>query len=198
MEVSEETEAQTFMMAKKNAGFSILEVVIVIALMLVVIAFALPNLNGMLQSYRAMNDVRGIAAQLSLARMRAAATSQPARLNFDLTANTYQLELCTSLCNTANAIYAIETGAAAQNLSQGVTFGSGSVISPAVGQTTLAQSSLIFFNSRGVSVDSTGSPIGTAGIYITNSAGRVYAVTVSIGGQPTTQQYVGGTTWKTF
>jgi prepilin-type N-terminal cleavage/methylation domain-containing protein len=130
-------------MNKKHAGFSLIELVVVIVIMLIVIAFALPNLNAMLQSYRALNDARGIAAQLSLARMRAASTSEPARLNFNPSANSYQLELCTSLCNTVSATYAIEAGAAAQNLSQGVTFGSGRVTAPAGGQTTLAQTSPI-------------------------------------------------------
>ena len=182
-------------MNKKHAGFSLIEVVVVIAIMLIVMAFALPNLNGLLQSYRVLNDGRGISAQLSLARMRAASESKPARLNFNLAANSYQLELCTSLCNTANATYAIEAGAAAQNLSPGVTFGFGSVTAPAGGQTTQAQTSPIFFNSRGVCVDSTGNPIGTAAIYITTGTNTVYAVTVSIGGQPTLRRYV-GTAWR--
>jgi len=57
---------------KKDAGFSLIELVLVVAIMLLVSAFALPGLNAMMQSYRVSNDARGIVAQLSLARMRAA------------------------------------------------------------------------------------------------------------------------------
>lgn len=180
-------------MAKKNAGFSMIELVIVVAIMLIVAAFAVPNLTAMLRAYRAMNNARGIAAQLSLARMRAASTSAPARLNFNLAANTYQLELCTSLCNTAGATYAPEGGV--QVLSQGVTFGAGGVGTPPTGLPAVAQSALITFNSRGISVDGLGAPIGTAAIYITNNSGAVYAVTVSIGGQPTARLH-SGSTWR--
>lgn len=182
-------------MAKKNAGFSILELVIVIAIGLIVAAFVIPNLNAMLRTYRVMGDARGIAAQLSLARMRAASKSAPARLNFNLVANTFQLEVCTSLCNQAGATYTAEGGT--QYLSQNVTFGTGGVITPPAGLPAVAQSAQITFNSRGISVDATGAPLGTAAIYVTNNQGAVYAVTVSIGGQPATRQYV-GSTWRSL
>lgn len=181
-------------MRTKDAGFSLIEVVIVVAIVLIVFAFSLPHLNGMLQSYRTMNNARGISAQLSLARMRAASESSPARLNFDLAANTYQLEICTSLCNQAGATYVAEGGT--QYLSQGVTFGSAGVAVPAGGQAAVTQTPRITFNSRGISVDGAGNPIGTAAIYI-NNQGAVYAVTVSIGGQPTARQFT-GTAWRTL
>jgi prepilin-type N-terminal cleavage/methylation domain-containing protein len=180
----------------KQAGFSLIELVIVITIMLIVAAFALPNLTAMLRSYRAMNDARGIAAQLSLARMRAASESAPARLNFNLAANSYQLEVCTSLCNQAGATYLPDPGTAPQVLSQGVTFGAGGVANAPAGLPAVAQSALIIFNSRGISVDAAGAPIGTAAIYITNNSGAVCAVTVSIGGQPTARLHQSGSTWR--
>jgi len=183
-----------FSVAKMNAGFSILELVVVMAVMLTVTSIGIPSVNAMMQTYRTNNDVRSIAAQLSLARMRAASESRPARVNFSLAANTFQIELCTSLCNQAGATYVVEGGT--QNLSRGVSFGFGSVTAPAGGQTTISQTPQIYFNSRGVSVDSLGNPIGTSAIYITNGQGRVCAVTTSVGGQPTARQYATGTTWK--
>jgi prepilin-type N-terminal cleavage/methylation domain-containing protein len=176
-----------------DRGFSLFELVVVIAVMLIVMAFALPNVYAMLRSYRTTNDARSITAQLSLARMRAASKSTPTRLNFNLAANTFQLEVCASLCNQSAAIYVAEGGT--QYLSQGNAFGFGSLKVPAGGQTTIAQTPQITFNSRGVSVDSFGNAIGTAAIYITNNQGMICAVTVSVGGQPTAQEFNG--TWNT-
>jgi prepilin-type N-terminal cleavage/methylation domain-containing protein len=180
-------------MNKKSAGFSLTELVIVIAVGLVLTAMAIPQFLAMLQAGRMTSDARSIASQLSLARMRAASLGEPARVNFNLAANTYTMELCTSLCNTANATYIAEGGT--QYLSQGVSYGAGGVATPAGGQTTLAQTSLITFNTRGLSVDGTGNPTGTSAIYINNGQGFEFAVTVSIGGQPTAWKY-NGTVWK--
>jgi prepilin-type N-terminal cleavage/methylation domain-containing protein len=180
----------------KQTGFSLIELVIAAAVGLIVMAIALPNLTAMVRSYRAMGDARGIAAQLSLARMRAASESVPARLNFNLAANTYQLEVCTSLCNQPGATYLPDPGTAPQALSQGVTFGAGGVGTAPAGLPAVAQSALITFNSRGISVDGAGVPIGTAAIYITNNSGAVCAVTVSIGGQPTARLHQSGSTWR--
>lgn len=81
------------------------------------------------------------------------------------------------------------------SLSRAVTFGFGSVIAPAGGRTTIAQSPQIVFNSGGMSVDSSGNPIGAAAIYIGANQGFFCAVTVSIAGQPATWEYHGAT-WK--
>lgn len=97
------------------------------------------------------------------------------------------------MCNQAGATYTPEGGT--QYLSQGVTFGAGGVTTPPAGLAAVAQSSLITFNSRGVSVDGTGAPIGTAAIYITDNQGAVYTVMVSIGGQPAARMH-SGSTWN--
>ncbi len=94
--------------SRRDRGFSLVEVVVVIAVMLIVMAFALPSVYTMLRSYRTLNDARSITAQLSLARMRAASKSTPVRLNFNLAAHTYDLEVCTSLCNQSGALYVAE------------------------------------------------------------------------------------------
>ena len=69
-------------------------------------------------------------------------------------------------------------------------------------QTTIAQTSLITFNSRGLSIDSTstgypigGNPIGTAAIYINDGKGLYFAITANLVGQPAVWEY-NGTAWK--
>ena len=174
---------------RKSAGFSMAEPMIVVGILLILFAVAIPSLQTSLQYYRTVSDARSIAAQLALARMRAASDFTWARLNFNLAANTYQLEVW----NKAAAAYQVE--GPTLHLSQSVTFGYGNVIVPAGGQTTIAQSPQIVFNSRGLSVDGSGNPIGTAAIYIGNNQGFFCAITASIAGQPAIWEY-GGATWK--
>jgi len=174
---------------KKRAGFSMAEPMVVVGILLILFAAAIPSVQTSLQYYRTVSDARSIAAQLALARMRAASDFTWARLKFNLTANAYQLEVW----NKTAAAYQTEGGTF--SLSQTVTFGYGSVTAPAGGQTTIAQSPQIVFNSRGLSVDDLGNPIGTAAIYIGNNQGFICAVTASIAGQPAIWEY-SGATWN--
>ena len=172
-----------------EAGFGMAELLIVVGILFVLMSVAVPYVNGFVQNYRTAYDARAIAGQLALARMRAASDSSEARLNFNLTANTYTLQVWNQTFNA----YQIEGGVV--TLSQGVSFGFGTVTTPAGGQTTIAQTPQIIFNSRGMSVDSSGNAIGTAAIYITSGQGLYFAVTASLAGQPTAWEYNGGT-WK--
>ena len=56
-----------------NAGFSLLELLLNIALVTVLAAVSVPMLTKTLQSFRGIGDARIIANQINVARMRAAA-----------------------------------------------------------------------------------------------------------------------------
>jgi len=167
---------------------------IVLGILMILVAAALPYVNNFLQNYRVVGDARGITAQLALARMRATSSSSPARLNFNLSANSYQFEVWNS--------GAWQARGGVINLSNGIEFGYGALTTPAGAQTTIAQTSLIMFNSRGLSIDSTstgypigGNPIGTAAIYINDGKGLYFAITANLVGQPAVWEY-NGTAWK--
>jgi Tfp pilus assembly protein FimT len=151
-----------------------MEMVGVVAIAMVLATVSLPGLSKTLQSYRGSSDVRMVAAQLTLARMRAAAEFTQARMNASLTGETVQIQLY----DKASASFVTEGGT--QKLSQNVTFGYGNITAPAGSQTTIAQSPQIIFNSRGIPVDSGGVPTGAYAIYLTNGSGQYYAVTVSV------------------
>jgi prepilin-type N-terminal cleavage/methylation domain-containing protein len=55
-----------------TAGFSLLELMIVVAIILVVGAFALPTVTTNLRSYRLINDARSLIGEINIARLRAA------------------------------------------------------------------------------------------------------------------------------
>jgi len=171
-------------------GFSSIELAIVLVIVGLVISIAIPVAISAMRALRASADARHLAGQLALAKMRAANTFSQARLNCDTTANTCQVEICTSkgasTCNTFTA----EGGPVL--LSTGSSFGFGSITTPAGSQTTIQNTTQIVFNSRSIPVDSTGAPTGDDALYITNQAGNQYAITVYASGRIAVWRYGNG------
>jgi len=73
-----------------------------------------------------------------------------------------------------------------------MSFGFGSVSTPAGTQTPIQNTAQILFNSRGIPVNSTGTPTGNYGLYLTNQAGDTYAVTVYATGRVAMWRYDNG------
>jgi prepilin-type N-terminal cleavage/methylation domain-containing protein len=174
---------------RAQRGFSMIELSIVVLILGILAAMVVPNILTTTQTTRMASDLRSISAQISLARMRAASQASKSRLNFDLSANTYQIEVWNG---SSWVIYG-----AVSSLGTGDTFGFGSVTTPAGQQSTIAQTSPIYFNSRGIATDSSGTPIGTSAIYFGNSRAQYGALAVSIAGQPTAYTY-SGSAWVAY
>ncbi len=183
-------EPQATHRAGGRRGFSTIELAIVVTIILVIASFAIPQAISTQRAYRALSDVRSLASQLALAKMRAADGFTQARLNCNLTANSCQLEICTSkgagACNTFSA----EGGPVL--LSQGMTFGFGSITTPAGTQTSIQNTAQVLFNSRSLPVDNTGAPTGNSGLYLTDQFGNRYAVTVYASGRIAVWRYGNG------
>ena len=75
----------------RRAGFTLLEILAVIAIFALLSAFVLPNLGAM-RARQLEQAARRIADQLELARHRSIATGVPHRLLIDLDAASYRLE----------------------------------------------------------------------------------------------------------
>ncbi|HEV2835279.1 MAG TPA: prepilin-type N-terminal cleavage/methylation domain-containing protein [Pyrinomonadaceae bacterium] len=177
--------------SRKNAkGFTIIELLIVLTVSAIISSFAVIKVTNALQSYRAMSSARMLAAELALAKMRAANAFTQTRLNCTTTTGSCQIEICTtksgSTCNTFTA------EGSPIFLQEGTTFGFGNVTTPAGTQTTIANSNQVLFNSRGVPVNNTGAPTGNYALYMTNQQGDKYAVTVYATGRVAAWQYAGG------
>ncbi len=169
--------------ADASRGFTLIELVIAILITIIIAAIAIPKAVSVTQNVRMANDIRSISAQIFLARMRAASAGARSRLNFNTTANTYQIEV---LNNGTWTIYG-----ATINLATGDSFGYGSIATPAGQQSTIAQTTPIYFNSRGMATDSSGNATANSAIYFTNIQGKYAAIAVSIAGQPTSYTYTG-------
>ncbi len=75
----------------RAAGFTVMELVVVIGLMAIISAIAMPSFVSWLPSYRLSAGARQVAADLQLARMKAISRNTSYHLNF-LTSSTYQPE----------------------------------------------------------------------------------------------------------
>jgi prepilin-type N-terminal cleavage/methylation domain-containing protein len=186
---------------KRQRGFTVVELVTVVFIFVVIAAIAVPSLMNITQNFRMTGDTRAIVAQIYLARMRGASLGTKSRLNVNLVANTYQIDVW----NKTTSAYQLDTNTGVFNLSAGDSFGFGTLTTPVGQQTTIAQGysgetgtgcGCIYFNSRGITTDSAGNPIVTSGLYVTNGKG-FSGIAVSIAGQVTTYT-LSGSSWIPF
>jgi prepilin-type N-terminal cleavage/methylation domain-containing protein len=201
----------------RSRGFTLLELLIVVAIILVVLAIALPSVTTAMKTYKTAGDVRGLAAQIALAKMRAAADFTDARVNFNsFVQNTstgtyqYQIEVYNQTTSAWGTDQTGSVNTGQQNLSTGTLFGFGSInLLPSPSSAggyesgSITNSSTIMFNSRGVPVTGTpgsgGSLTNTANyaVYLNNGNGAYYGITVSPSGNIQMWQW-NGAGWSQF
>jgi len=196
-------------MAKKDPGFTMLELLAVILILGIIIAFAIPQALIALKAYRLHSDAAAVAAQLNVTRFRATSQYAPYRLNLNTgtTPHTFDMErLCgetsSSVDSSCTSPYRprstpqIEGGTL--YLSRGNSF---TVTNPG-GTTTYpgsitggSGSTVFYFNTRGMPVDNSGNPVPSGGlaIYLQNTDGLTDAVAVSVGGRIGTYNWVPAT-----
>ena len=171
-------------------GMSLIEMLAVLAVMATVAGIAAPMVVNALAYFRVSGDARGISNAVALAKMRAAADFSQVRLYVDLSARSHHLETW----DKTGLQWTAEGGNS--NLSSGVSFGyAGLASAPPNTQATIAQApqcqtnaggniantSCVIFNSRGIPVDSTGSPTALDAFYVTDGS-AIYGVTISATG----------------
>lgn len=178
---------------RHQSGFTLVETLIVVALIGVVGAIAVPMFGNAIANFRVTGDARSVSNTIAVAKMRAASNFSRVRLYVDVTGRTHHLE---ALDKTAMPLphWTIEGGST--SLSQGVTYSYGVVATPppntqtTIGQAplcttdagaTIAGTACVMFNSRGVPVDSTGAPTASDAIYVTDGT-AIYGITVAATG----------------
>jgi Tfp pilus assembly protein FimT len=190
MKVEDQSQRASEHIANRRGGFSTIELAIVVTIFMLIASIAIPQAISTVRAFRASSDARSLATQLALAKMRAADGFTQSRLNCDFTGKSCQLEICTSkgasTCNTFSA----EGGPVL--LSQGMSFGFGSITTPAGTQTTIQNTAQILFNSRSLPVDNTGAPTGNYGLYLKDQYGNQYAVTAYASGRIAVWRYGNG------
>ena len=177
--------------AGAERGYTAIELLIVVAIMSVIAAMAIPFTSNTLELFRVGGDARSIVNGVSLAKMRAASDFTDARLYVDLAARSYRVE---KWQKTAPQQWVLD--GSASSLSQNDNFGFGqagaappNAVSPISeapqckdnSGNDLANTACIVFNSRGLPVDNTGAP--TSGdLYLTDGI-TTFGITTSGSGQ---------------
>jgi prepilin-type N-terminal cleavage/methylation domain-containing protein len=170
------------------SGYSLIETLVVVALVGVISAIAVPMTGNGLAYFRLSGDARSASNAISLAKMRAASDFSQVRLFVDMSTGTHHLESW----NKTTSQWTTEGGST--QLSTNVSFGYGVVpttpLLTAIAQAPQCKTSAgndigntacVVFNSRGVPVDSTGAPTGVDALYLTDGT-TVYGITVSATG----------------
>jgi prepilin-type N-terminal cleavage/methylation domain-containing protein len=192
-------------------GFTMIEMLLVVSISIILVAFAAPKYLTIRNSLRASGDVRSIADFTAQAKLRAASDFTHARVYADLNGNTLQLQVWYKAGNSGNGCWVVDSdpnnncitysssapSGAVVSLSQGDTFGYGTLSAgPTAGQTTIGQAgncydnsgtainntACIVFNSRGIPINgSTLAPVATDALYLTNGT-VVDGITISATG----------------
>lgn len=175
---------------KRQHGFTLLELLVVIGLVAVLGAFAVPMIGSALDSDGLKSDAQALSGLVGMAKMRASAGFTRARVRAHLNDNSFMLERWD---RTASA-WVREGGL--HRLYRNVRFGFGTIGTPPpdsqaaigmsppcrtgidIGGGTIGDTSCIVFNSRGLPVDGDGAIFGGHGLYLTDGS-RVYGVTVT-------------------
>jgi prepilin-type N-terminal cleavage/methylation domain-containing protein len=174
----------------REHGFSLIDVLMVVALIGIVAAIAVPVTGNAVAGQKFKNDAQAVTNMVGLAKMRASATYSRARVRANITARTFALERWDK---TAGQWVA---EGVSTRLSNGVTFSFGAIaaappntqaalgFSPAcrsgitAASGAIANTACIVFNSRGLPVDGGGLAFGGHALYLTDGIG-VAATTVT-------------------
>ena len=173
-------------------GYTLIDTLIVIAIVSLVAAMALPQTTSMMGGYKLKGNAQAINNLVGLAKMRAASQFSRARVYADLNARTFRLQVWNKTTNQW-----VDDGGT-QGLADGVRFGFTGVTQPppntqvAITQSDVctnnagadvANTACISFNSRGMPVNNAlppaGAVTGNSGLYVTDGS-VVYGTTVTM------------------
>jgi prepilin-type N-terminal cleavage/methylation domain-containing protein len=186
------------MIYRDDRGFSLLEMMMVVALLGVLTAIAVPMSGNTIKYLKLSGDAREIANITAVAKMRAAAKFTQSRVFVDLNGRQFKVDTFRKANPTASppVLAGWETEGGLTSLSNTVVFGYGSVATPppntqtTIGQAppclddggvAIANTACIIFNSRGIPIEDTGSPTGLNAIYLNDGIG-IYGITIAATG----------------
>lgn len=190
-----------------------LELLVVVLIMAIVTAMAIPQALTAVKGYRLHADAAAVASQLNVTRFRATSQNTPYRLNIDTstTPNSFTME---RLCGTTPVATDSNCTSGYQPRTDGieagrqvVSYGDSFTTTNPGGTTSYpgtitggAAATVFYFNTRGMPVNNSGNPLSNGGavIYVTSRVNLTDAVVVSVGGRiavyqwnPSTSNWVG-------
>jgi Tfp pilus assembly protein FimT len=168
---------------KKDArGFSLVELCILLGMVMLVSAFAIPSLSSAMRGMQLSADARNIASALSYAKLSAISQMKRYRVSFILAENRWQVEKF----NSTSGLFEAELEGNALSTESGIAFKTDA--SAALTGYPAYSSNAIIFNSRGIPVDDSGVPTTNNVVYI-SKADSDFAVSVSLTGKVQVWKY---------
>jgi len=183
----------------KNRGFTIIELVVVLAVMAIAMAVALPRFR-LTPSHKVRSAANQLVRDLELARTRALGTKRKVRVQFDVTGGAYTAYLDDDGNGTIAETAAERTAygsLASRTLEPDVLYGRGTTTGLPGDPGSLAvtfSGAEVDFGTNGVTV-----PFGTSGnIYVVSrhDSKVVAAVSVTGAGSFKVWRYAGGSAWQ--
>lgn len=171
-------------------GFSVLELVVVVAITLVLVALTGKAMFSAVNAYRVSSSARQIASWVQVARMKA--TARDTRYRIITSGRTYSMQRY----NRGSSAWEDDPGTVAITLPPGVNFSATTPVSlstPPEGS-TLSQATDMTFNSRGLLVNNSG-PIDRQCLYIQGQTTQPYAVCTTLPGRTTVYRW-NGSVWQ--
>jgi prepilin-type N-terminal cleavage/methylation domain-containing protein len=189
--------------SRTQRGFSLLQLLFVVAIVGIISAIALPSFVNTSRPYRLRNDAHALASLITMARMRASV--EFAHVEVSCTTNTTPATCILESSQFPNATSFV-VGSEPQKiyLSSGVSFGIPTTITTPVrnqgvayqgdlpqNTPTTTNTPVIVFNSRGLPVDALTGLIPTSDyvLYLKDTTGNYYAVSVNQTGHPSLYQW---------
>jgi prepilin-type N-terminal cleavage/methylation domain-containing protein len=167
-----------------EAGWSLIELVVVVAVILIVAAIAILQVQPAVASYRLGSAAQTIAEQIRQAQRAAETGFTHAQVVINAAAGTSGVQV---LSGGAFAPSGPMVG-----LPSGVQFGFGPATAPPPGLgTVLAQQAPVLVNSQGRPIDGAGMPLGTYVVYLTNQR-ETYALNLAVTGRVAIWRYSSG------
>jgi prepilin-type N-terminal cleavage/methylation domain-containing protein len=161
---------------QNKKGFTLIELMIVIAIMGIISAISAPNIVKGLPKYRIKRAARDLTSNIRAARSTAIKKSTNTTIVFDLDNNRYSINgkwYPTTETNTNNVL--------SEYYGSGVSFGVGNSEEPE-GPCSFDNNTVIF-NSRGINRSDSGE------IYLTNNEGASYRVEINSAGTISLQKW---------
>ncbi|MEJ2110502.1 MAG: GspH/FimT family pseudopilin [Acidobacteriota bacterium] len=160
-------------------GFSAVEILIVLAMVGILSAFAIPSLSSAMRDMQFISDARNVSSALGYARLKAKSMMNPYRIEFDLDDNQWSVKRYDSGSDSwvlEQAVNELSSGVSNSGISLKGSAGSAPTGFPDTSSATIT------FNSRGIPVSGT-TPTPNNIIYISRSDTDYYAITVTLTGK---------------